>query len=91
MTKNDLINEIYRQSMVGKDDVKKVVEAFMNNVKVSLSDGKNVYLRGFGSFTVKKRARKPARNIKTGEQIIVPARSVPHFKPSPEFKKVVIN
>ena len=63
MTKADIVNEIAKNTRIEKILVQETVEAFMNSVKASLIDGKNVYLRGFGSFIVKKRAEKTARNI----------------------------
>ena len=63
MTKADIVNEIAKNTGISKDDVLKTVEAFMETVKVSLTKEENVYLRGFGSFIVKKRAKKTARNI----------------------------
>ena len=61
MTKADIVNEIAKNTGISKDDVLKTVEAFMETVKDSLVKEKNVYLRGFGSFIVKKRAKKTAR------------------------------
>ncbi|HPH72511.1 MAG TPA: HU family DNA-binding protein [Paludibacteraceae bacterium] len=63
----------------------KTVETMMDVVKDSLADGENVYLRGFGSFIVKHRAKKVARNISKGISIEVPAHNIPAFKPSKEF------
>ena len=63
MTKADIVNEISKNTGIEKITVQKTVEAFMTTVKGSLVKGKNVYLRGFGSFIVKKRAEKTARNI----------------------------
>ncbi len=62
-----------------------IVEGFMDSVKKSLINGENVYLRGFGSFTLKHRAEKVARNITNNTIMIVPAHDVPHFKPSKDF------
>ena len=57
----------------------------MDSVKKSLVNGENVYLRGFGSFTLKHRAENVARNITNNTTMIVPAHDVPHFKPSRDF------
>jgi DNA-binding protein HU-beta len=65
--------------------VQKAVEAFMDTIKTSLSKNKNVYLRGFGSFIVKQRAEKTARNISKNTTIIIPAHNIPSFKPSKTF------
>ncbi|MDD3405830.1 MAG: integration host factor subunit beta [Paludibacteraceae bacterium] len=85
MTKADLVNEIAKNTGIGKDEVLKTVEAMMDTVKGSLSKGENVFLRGFGSFIVKRRAKKTARNISKGISIEVPAHNIPAFKPSKEF------
>ncbi len=85
MTKADLVNEISKQTGVEKVAVKKTVEAFMENIKESLGKNENVYLRGFGSFIVKKRAEKTARNISKNTTIIIPEHFIPSFKPAKTF------
>jgi len=85
MTKADIVNEISKETGIEKVTVQKAVEAFMETVKDSLVDGKNVYLRGFGSFVVKKRAEKTARNISRNTTIIIPAHNIPSFKPAKTF------
>jgi len=85
MTKADIVNEISRSTGIEKLDVLKTVESFMDEVKKSLGNGENVYLRGFGSFIVKKRAQKTARNISKNTTIIIPEHSVPAFKPAKTF------
>lgn len=85
MTKAELVNEIAKRIGIGKDEVLKTVETMMDVVKDSLADGENVYLRGFGSFIVKHRAKKVARNISKGISIEVAAHNIPAFKPSKEF------
>ena len=85
MTKAEIVKEISNQTGFEKAEVLKTVEAFMETVKDSLGDGKNVYLRGFGSFVVKKRAEKTARNISKNTSIIIPAHNIPSFKPSKTF------
>ena len=86
MTKADIINEIATSTGIAKKDVSAVVESFMDAIKNSLLDKKeNVYLRGFGSFIVKHRAEKTARNISKGETMIIPKRRIPAFKPSKLF------
>ena len=89
MTKADIVNEIAKNTGISKDDVLKTVEAFMETVKVSLTKEENVYLRGFGSFIVKKRAKKTARNISKNTTIIIPAHNIPSFKPAKTFVSVV--
>jgi DNA-binding protein HU-beta len=85
MTKSDIVNEIAEKSGVDKAVVQNTVEHFMKSVKNSLSKGDNVYLRGFGSFVVKKRATKTGRNISKNTTIIIPAHFIPSFKPSKGF------
>jgi len=91
MTKADIVNEISKNTGIEKVTVQKTVEAFMESVKDSLKDGKNVYLRSFGSFTVKKRAEKTARNISKNTTIIIPAHYIPSFKPAKTFVSKVKN
>ncbi len=85
MTKADIVNEVSKNTGIEKLTVQKAVEAFMETVKDSLIDGKNVYLRGFGSFVVKKRAEKTARNISKNTTIIIPSHNIPSFKPAKSF------
>ena len=85
MKKADIVSRIAEQTGVEKETALAVVESFMEQVKNALSDGENVYLRRFGSFIIKQRAAKTARNISTNTTIIVPAHSIPAFKPSKEF------
>ena len=85
MTKAEIVNKISNQTGIEKTAVLKIVEALMVTVKDSLLDGKNVYLRGFGSFVVKKRAEKTARNISKNTAIIIPAHNIPSFKPAKIF------
>ena len=81
MTKADIVNEITKKTGIDKQTVLTTVEAFMDAVKDSLSNDENVYLRGFGSFVVKKRAQKTARNISKNTTIIIPEHNIPAFKP----------
>lgn len=85
MTKADIVNKISENTGIEKVTVQKAVEAFMETVKASLTEGSNVYLRGFGSFVVKGRAAKTARNISKNTTMIIPAHSIPSFKPANEF------
>lgn len=85
MTKADIVNEISRITGIEKAAVQTTVEAFMEAIKGSVIDGKNVYLRGFGSFVVKKRAEKTARNISKNVTIKIPEHFIPSFKPSKSF------
>ncbi|MDR0186300.1 integration host factor subunit beta [Prevotella brunnea] len=86
MTKADIITEIAASTGIAKKDVSAVVESFMDAIKNSLLDRKeNVYLRGFGSFIVKHRAEKTARNISKNTTITIPAHNFPSFKPARTF------
>jgi len=85
MTKADIVNEISKNTGIEKITVQKTVEALMETVKDSLVKNKNVYLRGFGSFIVKKRAKKTARNISKNTTIIIPEHFIPSFKPAKSF------
>ena len=85
MTKADIVSEIAKSTGVEKVQVQAIVEAFMESIKSSLSGHNNVYLRGFGSFIVKKRAKKVARNISKNTPITIPAHNIPAFKPAKSF------
>ena len=81
MTKADIVSEIAKSTGVEKVQVQAIVEAFMESIKTSLTQKNNVYLRGFGSFIVKKRAKKVARNISKNTTITIPEHNIPAFKP----------
>ena len=86
MTKAEIINQISEQTGVAKKDVATTVEAYMETIRTSLAENKeNVYLRGFGTFIVKRRAQKTARNISKNTTIIIPAHNIPSFKPAKTF------
>ena len=85
MTKADIVNEISRSTGIDRENVLATVEKFMSVVKQSLADGENVYLRGFGSFIIKTRAEKTARNITKGESVVIPQHNIPAFKPCKAF------
>lgn len=89
MTKADIVNEIAKTTGIDKSAVLSVVERFMTVVKDNLAHGENVYLRGFGSFIVKTRAEKTARNISENTTLIIPAHNIPAFKPANSFKDEV--
>lgn len=89
MTKAEIVNEIAKITGIDKVGVLAVVEQFMSVVKDSLAHGENVYLRGFGSFIVKERAEKTARNISRNTTIVIPAHKVPAFKPAKCFMEEV--
>ena len=85
MTKQDLINEISKKTGIEKFTVEKTIESLMETVKDSMAKNKNIYLIGFGTFLVRKRAKKTARNISKNTTMIIPEHFVPTFKPSKEF------
>lgn len=86
MTKADIIDEIVTSTGIAKKDVSATVEAFMEAIKNSMLEKKeNVYLRGFGSFVIKRRAEKTARNISKNTTIVIAAHDFPSFKPSKSF------
>jgi DNA-binding protein HU-beta len=89
MTKADIINDIAEKTGIEKVAVQASVEAFMKSVRNSMVSGENVYLRGFGSFIVKKRAEKTGRNISKNTTIIIPAHYIPAFKPAKTFAEKV--
>ena len=85
MTKADIVNEITKNTGIDKVTVLTTLEAFMDTVKDSLSKEENVYLRGFGSIVVKKRAQKPARHSSKNTTIIIQEHNIPAFKPAKTF------
>jgi len=85
MTKAEIVNEIAKSTGVEKTAVQSVVESFMESVKDSLVKGEPVYLRGFGSFIIKHRATKAARNITKNTTLTIPAHDIPAFKPAKVF------
>lgn len=91
MTKAEIIAEISNKTGIEKVDVQEAVEAFFKVIKNSMVNGENVYVRGFGSFVVKKRAEKTARNISKNTAIIIPEHYVPSFKPAKVFVEKVKN
>jgi len=89
MTKADVVTEIVQETGLDKNEALKAIEAFMTSIKNSLTNGQNVYLRGFGSFIVKERAEKTGRNISKNTTIIIPAHNIPSFKPAKTFVEEV--
>ena len=85
MTKADLVKNISDKTGMDKSDVQMIVEKFVNEVKNSLKNNENVYIRGFGSFIVKTRAEKTGRNISKNVAVVIPAHNIPAFKPSKTF------
>ena len=89
MTKVEIVKEVSKNTGIENATVSAVVEGFMATVKDALAKDENVYLRGFGTFEVKTRAEKTARNITKNTTVIIPEHKVPTFKPCPEFKNLV--
>jgi DNA-binding protein HU-beta len=89
MTKAEIVSEISNKTGLEKQAVQTIVETFMTSVKGALAKNENVYLRGFGSFIVKQRAKKTARNISKKTTIIIPAHKIPAFKPCKTFVNAV--
>jgi len=89
MRKADLVSNISDKTGVPKVDVLVALEMFFKEVKDSLSDGENVYIRGFGSFVIKKRAKKIGRHIKQNKAIEIPEHFIPSFKPAKIFVEQV--
>lgn len=91
MTKAEVVQQIAEKTGIDKADVYTTVEAFFSVVKNSMSDGENIYIRGFGSFVNKKRARKVGRNISKNTAMIIDEHYVPSFKPSKVFIEKIKN
>ena len=89
MRKADLVTAISEKTGVPKVDVLVTLETFFKEVKNTLSDGENVYIRGFGSFVIKKRAKKIGRHIKKNVAIEIPEHYIPSFKPAKVFVEQV--
>ena len=89
MTKADIVTEISNKTGIDKNDVLAIVEGFMTTLKNYMEKGEYVYLRGFGSFVIKKRAEKLGRNILAKTAVTIPAHCIPTFKPAKEFMDAV--
>ena len=91
MTKADLVEQVAEKTGLTRTDVAATVDSFLDAVKRTLEDGSNIEIRGFGTFKIKPRKARKARNPRTGEVVPVPDRKIPVFKPSNEFKNLVMN
>ena len=85
MTKAEIVNEIAQQTGIDKQTIMRTVEAFMVTVKDALANDEEVFLRGFCSFIIKKRAQKTGRDISKNTSIIIPEHNIPAFKPAKVF------
>ena len=91
MTKADIVTRIYQNSGIDKTAILLVVEQMMDTIKTAMADGENVYLRGFGTFEIVRRAEKTGRNITANTPLVIAAHNIPKFKPCKEFKEKVKN
>ncbi|MCH8927868.1 MAG: integration host factor subunit beta [Candidatus Marinimicrobia bacterium] len=89
MTKADIVDVIAEATGLTKVETEAVIEGFLSTIKNALQEGEKVEFRGFGSFSVKKRMPKKARNPGTGEVIYLPERYVPVFKASKLLKELI--
>lgn len=89
MTKADIVKQIAERTGVEREVVSTIVENFMEQIRLSMIHGENIYLRGFGTFLLKQKAEKVARNISKNTTIVIPAHRVPAFKFSPDFVKLM--
>ena len=89
MTKADIVNSISQKTGIDKLIVLNTVEAFMATVKENMANGENIYLRGFGSFILKRRAQKTARNISKNTALIIPEHNIPGVKPAEPFMQEI--
>ena len=90
-TKADLVEQVAEKTGLTRTDVAAAVDSMLEAIKKSLETGKNIEIRGFGTFKIKPRKARKARNPRTGEEVPVPDRKIPVFKPSNEFKNLVMN
>ena len=86
MTKAEMVREIADRTGIEKQVVMQIVEGMMESIRNSMINGEEVFLRGFGSFIIKRRAQKTARNISKNTTIVIPAHNIPAFKPSKSFR-----
>ena len=89
MTKADVIARVSSQTGLSKVDVREVIEGFLDSVKYAIKKEDSLEIRGFGTFSVVARAPRTARNPRTGDEVKIPSRKLPVFKPSKEIKKIL--
>ena len=89
MTKADLVEEIATKTGVSKNHTALIVDDLLSTISKALSDGHHLEIRGFGTFKVRERRARRARNPRSGEEVLVPAKLVPVFKPSKELKALI--
>jgi nucleoid DNA-binding protein len=91
LTKAEIVEEVNEKLGLTKKDIARIIDLFFEIIKDGLKDGKHIELRGFGTFEVKTREEREARNPKTGESVVVPKRRVPYFRPGKELKAISKN
>ncbi len=89
MTKAELVDEVSRVSELARKHSEVIVDAVFSSIMDALQRGDKIELRGFGSFRVRQRMSRTGRNPKTGAGVVVPAKSVPHFKPGKELRELI--
>ncbi len=82
LTKADIVREITQKTKMREEDVQYIIEEFMKTINRGLTKGQNIYLRGFGTFYLKKRAQKIGRDIKNNKPVVIPEHYIPAYKPS---------
>lgn len=90
MTKADLVEQLATQTGVSRNHTAIIVDQLLESVCNALSEGKHLEIRGFGTFKVRERRARRARNPRSGTEVLVPAKLVPVFKPSKELKALVL-
>ncbi len=91
MTKADLVEIVAEKTGLTRTDVAVTIDSLLDAVKKALENGNNIEIRGFGTFKIKPRKARKARNPRTGDVVPVPDRNIPVFKPSNEFKEMVMD
>jgi nucleoid DNA-binding protein len=91
VTKADLVEGISNQTGVSKNHTAIIVDGLLDAIGLALSEGKHLEIRGFGTFKVRERRARRARNPRSGTEVLVPAKLVPVFKPSRELKAQVLS
>ena len=89
MTKADLVEEVAKESGLTKKDAEVMVQTVLDSITNAIQRGEGIELRGFGSFRIRSRAPRQGRNPKTGSDVSVAAKKVPHFKPGKELRDIV--
>jgi len=89
MTKAELVDEVARTSDLTRKHSEVIVDAVFSSIIQALQKGDKIELRGFGSFRLRRRGSRTGRNPKTGAGVVVPAKSVPHFKPGKELRELI--